>query len=120
LIQDLRAQHDADEGDGLKPPGLKDHPEEARLRSSVEYAQWLIARDSKCTPLKSLQGKIWQQGFTSGELLGRCIPTCLWPSNGGAAEKNHLHLFVRKRTGTAKPVSHNGVRRSDFVHFRFL
>jgi enolase-phosphatase E1 len=74
LIQDLRAQHDADEGDGLKPPGLKDHPEEARLRSSVEYAQWLIARDSKCTPLKSLQGKIWQQGFTSGELLGEVYP----------------------------------------------
>jgi enolase-phosphatase E1 len=70
LIQELRGQHEADERHGLEPPAWRDHPEEARLRSSVAYGQWLIARDSKCTPLKSLQGKIWQQGFTSGELRG--------------------------------------------------
>src|SRR5438445_2060659 len=51
-----------------------DDSEEARLRSSVTYGQWLIARDSKCTPRKSLQGKIWQQGFTSGELRGEVYP----------------------------------------------
>jgi enolase-phosphatase E1 len=74
LIQDLRAQHDLDERNGLEPPGLLDNIEEARVRSSVSYAQWLIARDSKCTPLKSLQGKIWQQGFASGELRGEVFP----------------------------------------------
>jgi len=74
LIQDLRAQHDLDERNGLEPPGWLDHPEEARLRSSVAHGQWLIARDSKCTPLKSLQGKIWQQGFASGELRGEVFP----------------------------------------------
>jgi len=74
LIQDLHAQHAVDERDGLRPPGWTDHPEEARLRSSVAYGQWLIARDSKCTPLKSLQGKIWQQGFTNGELRGEVYP----------------------------------------------
>src|SRR5256886_11402653 len=61
LVQHLRAQHDLDEHHGLKPPGWLDHTEEARLRSSVAYGQWLMARDSKCTPLKSLQGKIWQR-----------------------------------------------------------
>ena len=74
LIQGLRVQHEADERNGLEPPAWQDHPEEARLRSSVTYGQWLIARDSKCTPLKSLQGKIWQQGFTSGELRGEVYP----------------------------------------------
>src|SRR6266481_6756016 len=74
LIQELRGQHEADERNGLEPPAWQDHPEEARLRSSVAYGQWLIARDSKCTPLKSLQGKIWQQGFTSGELRGEVYP----------------------------------------------
>ncbi|HEV1992701.1 MAG TPA: acireductone synthase [Candidatus Acidoferrum sp.] len=74
LVQDLHAQYELDERNGLKPPGWLDHPEEARLRSSVAYAQWLIARDSKCTPLKSLQGKIWQQGFASGELRGEVYP----------------------------------------------
>jgi enolase-phosphatase E1 len=74
LIQDLCAQHDVDERGGLQPPGWMHDSEEARLRSSVAYGQWLIARDSKCTPLKSLQGKIWQQGFTSGELRGEVFP----------------------------------------------
>jgi len=73
LIQDLRAQHDLDERNGLEPPGWLDNTE-ARLRSSVSYGQWLIARDSKCTPLKSLQGKIWQQGFASRELRGEVFP----------------------------------------------
>ena len=70
LIQELRGQREADERNGLEPPAWQDHPEEARLRSSVAFGQWLIARDSKCTPLKTLQGKIWQQGFTGGELSG--------------------------------------------------
>jgi enolase-phosphatase E1 len=74
LIQDLHAQHGVDQRNGLKPPGWVDEPEEGRLRSSVAYGQWLIARDSKCTPLKSLQGEIWQQGFTNGELRGEVYP----------------------------------------------
>ncbi len=74
LIQDLRAQHDADERNGLEPPGWTDHPEAGRLHSSIAYGQWLIARDSKYTALKSLQGKIWQQGFTNGELRGEAYP----------------------------------------------
>ncbi len=74
LIQDLHAQHDLEERNGLEPPGWLDNTEEALLRSSVAYGQWLIARDSKCTPLKSLQGKIWQQGFANGELRGEVFP----------------------------------------------
>ncbi len=74
LIQDLRGQHDVDERNGVEPPIWVDHPEEARLRSIVAYGQWLIIRDSKCRPLKSLQGKIWQQGFASGELHGEVFP----------------------------------------------
>ncbi|HKV61094.1 MAG TPA: acireductone synthase [Candidatus Acidoferrum sp.] len=70
LIQDLRAQHEADQSNGLNPSGWMDHPEEARLRSCVAYGQWLIVRDSKCPPLKSLQGRIWHEGFASGELRG--------------------------------------------------
>src|SRR5258708_38525961 len=74
LIQVLRAQPEGDGRDGVEPPIWVDHPEEARLRSIVAYGQWLIIRDSKCRPLKSLQGKIWQQGFASGELHGEVFP----------------------------------------------
>ncbi len=74
LIEELRAQHELDERNRLQPPGWLEDSAEARLRSSIEYGQWLIARDSKCAPLKSLQGKIWQQGFESGELRGQVYP----------------------------------------------
>jgi enolase-phosphatase E1 len=30
-----------------------------------------MANDSKCNALKSLQGKIWQEGYSSGELHGQ-------------------------------------------------
>jgi enolase-phosphatase E1 len=74
LMEELRAQQEMDERNGLKPPGWHDDSEEGRLRSSADYGQWLIARDSKCTPLKALQGKIWQQGYASGELQGEMYP----------------------------------------------
>lgn len=74
LIQELRAQQALDERNGLNPPGWMDDPERARLRSCVAYGQWLIVRDSKCPPLKSLQGKIWHEGFASGELRGEIFP----------------------------------------------
>lgn len=34
----------------------------------VEYLKFLIEIDRKSTPLKSLQGKIWQAGYESGEI----------------------------------------------------
>lgn len=70
LNKELRAQYELDERSGLKPPSWREDSEEERLRSSAAYGQWLISRDSKCTPLKALQGKIWQQGYASGELKG--------------------------------------------------
>jgi enolase-phosphatase E1 len=74
LMEDLRAQHKLDERSGLRPPSWTGEPAQARLHSTAVYGQWLIARDSKCTPLKSLQGKIWQQGYRTGELRGEVFP----------------------------------------------
>ncbi len=74
LMQELRAQQELDERNGLKPPSWRDDSEEERVRSSAAYGQWLIAWDSKCTPLKALQGKIWRQGYASGELKGEVYP----------------------------------------------
>ncbi|MDQ3181152.1 MAG: acireductone synthase [Acidobacteriota bacterium] len=36
--------------------------------SFADYLLWLMDEDRKSTPLKSLQGKIWQTGYESGEL----------------------------------------------------
>jgi enolase-phosphatase E1 len=70
LVKELRAQRELDERNGLKPPSWRDDSEEERRRSTVAYGRWLMGRDSKCTPLKTLQGKIWQQGYARGELKG--------------------------------------------------
>jgi enolase-phosphatase E1 len=71
LIQQLYRQHQVDERQGLQPSAWMDEPYESRLRSGVAYIRWLMAKDSKCTALKSLQGKIWQDGYARGELHGQ-------------------------------------------------
>jgi enolase-phosphatase E1 len=38
--------------------------------SPVAYVHWLMDRDSKSTGLKSLQGKIWEEGYRAAELQG--------------------------------------------------
>jgi len=79
-----------DERNGLEPPGWLDDAEEARLRSSAAYGQWLMARDSKCTPLKSLQGRIWQQGSLAGNCTAKFFPMCPSHSNDGGGQKKSL------------------------------
>ncbi len=69
-IDELRALSQQDKRQGLQPPLWNNATKEAGLDSSVAYARWLIARDSKCTPFKTLQGKIWQEGYARGELRG--------------------------------------------------
>jgi enolase-phosphatase E1 len=38
------------------------------------HVQWLMDRDKKSTGLKSLQGKIWEEGYRTGELRGEVYP----------------------------------------------
>jgi enolase-phosphatase E1 len=70
ILAQLAAQHQRDEREGSRPTEWRQESDEARLRSTVAYVHWLMAKDSKCTPLKALQGKIWHHGYTSGELRG--------------------------------------------------
>lgn len=42
--------------------------DESSVDSIATYVEWLIARDRKSTALKSLQGKIWRQGYLDGSL----------------------------------------------------
>jgi len=56
----LRAEH-ASEVEDMPP--LSDD-----VNSIATYVDWLIARDRKSTGLKSLQGKIWREGYLNGSL----------------------------------------------------
>ena len=57
----LRDEHAVDVKEGRNPPPLTND-------SVAEYIEWLISRDRKSTGLKSLQGKIWRQGYEKGLL----------------------------------------------------
>lgn len=53
---------------GLEPPRVDGPVGEVSLDRIVAYIHWLMDRDSKATPLKSIQGKIWEAGYSSGDL----------------------------------------------------
>lgn len=67
-IAKLREEHAVDLKQNLDPPALADAPREAEIDSLVAYIHWLIDRDRKSTGLKSLQGKIWKEGYLDGTL----------------------------------------------------
>lgn len=52
-------------------PGRLD---ESQLEVVAAYARRLIDEDRKLTPLKTIQGRIWEEGYRSGELKGRVFP----------------------------------------------
>jgi enolase-phosphatase E1 len=68
LITELRSTWSGAASSGA-PVWIESTPQE-KLASASAYVRWLIARDSKITPLKTLQGKIWEQGFRCGALKG--------------------------------------------------
>lgn len=56
----LREEHAADVGEA--PPLTNE------IESIAAYVEWLIKLDRKSTALKSLQGKIWREGYRDGSL----------------------------------------------------
>lgn len=86
-IDDLRMQHYADTAAQFNPPPWREDSPAAELASATSYGTWLIDRDSKCPALKSLQGKIWQEGYRTGDLRGEVyadVPPALarWSRQG--------------------------------------
>ena len=73
-IAALCEERAADFSRGLDPPAVLERPRESRLESIAAYVHWLMDQDRKSTPLKSLQGKIWEEGYRSGHLRSRIFP----------------------------------------------
>jgi enolase-phosphatase E1 len=80
------------------------------------YVEWLMDRDRKSTPLKELQGLIWDEGFRSGELVGELfadVPAAIeaWQREGigvgvfssGSVHAQHL-LFRHSSAGDLTPL----------------
>jgi enolase-phosphatase E1 len=64
----LREEHSDDLQRGLEPPALERGSRDDEVSSMAAYVCWLIGRDRKSAGLKSLQGKIWREGYLEGTL----------------------------------------------------
>jgi enolase-phosphatase E1 len=78
----LREEHARDAAEGKDPP-----PWDGSSAAAAAYARWLMDRDRKTTALKSLQGKIWAEGYAAGRLRGQVyddVPPALsrWAAAG--------------------------------------
>lgn len=68
-IELLREEHAGNVRNGNQPPPLT-----TGLDSIASYVNWLIDLDRKSTGLKSLQGKIWREGYANGSLRSQVFP----------------------------------------------
>jgi enolase-phosphatase E1 len=67
-IAGLETEHYGESSDPAPAPWRDD------AAAVTSYVHWLMDRDRKSTGLKSLQGKIWEEGYRSGRLRGEVYP----------------------------------------------
>ncbi len=60
IVSRLRAEHDADLATGETLPAWE----------PLAYLRWLMDRDRKSPALKDLQGRVWEEGYRNGTLVG--------------------------------------------------
>jgi enolase-phosphatase E1 len=72
VIERLRAEHYLEQAEPVPP--WSDAPPHARAASVIAFVEWLMDRDRKSTALKELQGRIWEEGYRRGELMGEVFP----------------------------------------------
>jgi enolase-phosphatase E1 len=89
-LRNERGLEDAAENDA--PPWSSDSPQ-ALVESAVQYALWLMDRDRKSTALKALQGRIWYEGYHSGELRGHVYPDVPVAFERWAARRKKIGIF---------------------------
>ena len=71
LLSRLREEQTACAQAGEPAPSWTDGRHSARVASAVSFVEWLMDRDRKSTPLKDLQGRIWEEGYRRGEIVGQ-------------------------------------------------
>jgi enolase-phosphatase E1 len=67
-VQLLREEHAEDVSKNKQPPPLAEPGSPNEIDLLATYVHWLIDLNSKAKGLKSLQGKIWHEGYSDGTL----------------------------------------------------
>lgn len=65
----------------------------ASLERVVEILLQWIAEDRKATPLKALQGMVWEQGYRAGQLKGHVYPDAVEALRRWREEGYDLHVY---------------------------
>lgn len=73
-VGSLQEEHARDVTAGHNPPALRAGKLDEQIQSLTSYIHWLMDQDRKFTALKSLQGKIWKQGYERGDLHATVFP----------------------------------------------
>ena len=118
-VELLRQEHAEDESKGKQPPPLAEPGAANEIDSLVGYFNWLVTLNSKAKGLKSLQGKIWHEGYVDGTLRSQMFPDvpralARWRDAGlsinifssGSALAQQL-LFTHTETGDLTPFINN-------------
>ncbi|HEV7502806.1 MAG TPA: acireductone synthase [Vicinamibacteria bacterium] len=87
----LRAERQAEKEAGA-PPWAAAGPE-ATLAAAAAYAEWLMERDRKSTALKSLQGRIWRDGYRSVALKSHVYPDVRPALERWRAQRRSVAIF---------------------------
>jgi enolase-phosphatase E1 len=69
----LRGEHEADRRSDPRVPEWSGSPQSS-VEAIAAYVAWLMDRDRKSTGLKELQGRIWEEGYARGDLVGQVFP----------------------------------------------
>jgi enolase-phosphatase E1 len=85
----LQTEHANDTQQGLHPPAL----DSAQPDSVIAYLHWLMEQDRKSTPLKSLQGKVWEAGYQSGALKSQLFADVPCAFTAWQAEGKRIAIF---------------------------
>jgi len=66
---------------------------QANVERVVEILLQWIAEDRKATPLKALQGMVWEQGYNAGQLKGHVYPDAVEALKRWHAEGYRLYVY---------------------------
>jgi enolase-phosphatase E1 len=72
-VAQLQVEYAAEPSEAMASPSSLPSPSSSPA-AVVAYVHRLMDQDRKSTGLKSLQGKIWDEGYRSGELRGEVYP----------------------------------------------
>jgi len=73
-LRQLRADNVSDQAAGA--PAIQTGSQDS-IDQTISYYQWLINVDRKSTGLKTIQGRIWEEGYARGELKSSVFPDVL-------------------------------------------